>query len=70
MFRVPIYYASKLIGFFNVRSDTLDKSWMTKSRISKEYRDGCRSSVDFAIKNCKTIDGLIFCPCMTCRFNR
>jgi hypothetical protein len=43
---------------------------MTKSRISKEYRDGCRLFVDFAIQNCKTTDGLNFCPCKTCRLNR
>jgi hypothetical protein len=42
---------------------------MKKSRISTEYRDGCRSFMDFAIR-CKTPDGLIFCPCKTCRLNR
>jgi hypothetical protein len=42
---------------------------MTNSRISKEYKDGCRSFVDFAIR-CKTPDRLIFCPCKTCRLNR
>jgi hypothetical protein len=44
--------------------------WILKSRISKEYRDGCRSFVDFAIQNCKTADGLIFCLCKTCRLKR
>jgi hypothetical protein len=43
---------------------------MTKPRISNEYIDGCRSFVDFAIQNCKTPDGLIHCPCKTCRINR
>jgi hypothetical protein len=70
MFRVPIYNAGKLIRFFNLRSNAMDKSWMTKPRISKEYIDSCRSFVDFAIQNCRTPDGLIFCPCKTCRLNR
>jgi hypothetical protein len=48
----------------------MDKSWMTKPRISDEYLDGCRSFVDFAIQNCETPDGLIHCPCKTCRINR
>jgi hypothetical protein len=60
----------KLISFFNVYSNAMDKSWMTKPRILKEYIDGCRSFVDFAIQNCKTPDGLIFCLCRTCRLNR
>jgi hypothetical protein len=69
-FIVPIYNAGKLIGFFNLRSNNMDKSWMTKLRISKEYIDCCRSFIDFAILNCRTPDGLIFCPCKTCRLNR
>jgi hypothetical protein len=60
----------KLISLFNVCSNAMDKSWMTKFRISKEYRDECRSFVDFAIQNCKTLDGLLFCPCKTCHLNR
>jgi hypothetical protein len=48
----------------------MDKSWIMKPRISKEYIDGCRSFIDFAILNCRTLDGLIFCPYKTCRLNR
>ena len=59
-----------LIGFFDLHSNNMDKSWMTKPRISKEYIDGCRSFVNFAILNCRTPDGLIFCSCKTCRLNR
>jgi hypothetical protein len=44
----------------------MDKSWMMKPRISNKYIDGCRSFVDFAIQNCKTLDGLIYCLCKTC----
>jgi hypothetical protein len=36
---------------------------MMKSRSTKEYRDGCRSFVDFAIQNCRTLDRLIVCLC-------
>jgi hypothetical protein len=60
MFTVPIYNARKVIGFFNLRSNDMDKSWMMKPKISKEYIDDCRSFVDFAILNCRTPDGLIF----------
>jgi hypothetical protein len=71
MFRVPAYSACNLISsFLYVHSNAMDKSWMTKPRISDEYIDGCRSFVDFAIRNCKTSDGLIHCPCKTCRINR
>jgi Zn ribbon nucleic-acid-binding protein len=53
-FTVPIYNVGKFIGFFNLCSNNMDKSWMTKPRISKEYIDGCRSFVDFAVLNCRT----------------
>jgi hypothetical protein len=43
---------------------------MTKPRSTKEYRDGCRSFVDFAVRNCRTPDQLIVCPCKMCRLNR
>jgi hypothetical protein len=45
MFTVPIYNAGKLIDFFfffNLCSNNMDKSWMTKHKISKEDRDGYR----------------------------
>jgi hypothetical protein len=43
---------------------------MTKPRISKEYIDDCRLFIDFAILNCRTPDGLIFCLCkMMYKFN-
>ena len=48
----------------------MDKSWMTKPRILKEYIKGCRSFVDFAILNIRTPDGLIFCLCKMCHLNR
>jgi hypothetical protein len=70
MFTVPKYDACKFIGFFHYCSTNMDKSWMTKPRISKEYIDGCRSFVDFAVLNCRTPDGLIYCPCKACRLNR
>ena len=48
----------------------MDKSWMMKPRSTKEYRDGCRSFVDFAVRNCRTLDRLIVCPCKMCWLNR
>ncbi|XP_059453485.1 uncharacterized protein LOC132184021 [Corylus avellana] len=41
----------------------MDKSWMTKSRGTREYRDGCRLFVEFAVSNCRTPNGFIYCPC-------
>jgi hypothetical protein len=43
---------------------------MMKPRISKDYIDGCRSFVDFAVLNCRTPDGLIYCPCKACCLNK
>jgi hypothetical protein len=68
-FTVLIYNAVELIGSFNLLSNSMDKRWMTKPRILKEYIDGCRSFLDFAILNCRTPDGLIFCPCKMCCLN-
>jgi hypothetical protein len=48
----------------------MDKSWMTKYRGKREYRDGCRSFVDFAVSNCRIPDGNIHCPCKSCRNNQ
>jgi hypothetical protein len=42
---------------------------MTKPRSTKEYRDGCRSFVDFAIRNYRTLDRLIVCSCKMCCLN-
>jgi hypothetical protein len=69
-FTAPIYNAGNFICFFNLCSNNMDKSWMMKLRISKEYIDSCKSFVDFAILNCGTPDGLIFCPSKACRLNR
>jgi hypothetical protein len=43
---------------------------MTKSRGTKEYRDRCRSFVNFTVTNCRTPDGFIVCLCRTCRLNK
>jgi hypothetical protein len=48
----------------------MDKTWMTKSRGTREYRDGCRSFVDFAVSNCRIPNGNIHCPCKSCRNNQ
>jgi hypothetical protein len=69
-FTVPIYNVGKFIGFFNLCSNNMDKSWMTKPRISKEYIDGCKSFVDFAVLNCRTPDGLLYCLCKACCLNK
>jgi hypothetical protein len=43
---------------------------MKKPRSMKEYRDRSRLFVDFAIRNCKTPDRLIVCPCKMCCLNK
>jgi hypothetical protein len=43
---------------------------MTKSRCMREYRDGCRSFVHFAIRNCRFPDGKIHYSCKACRNNQ
>ncbi|KAF7131579.1 hypothetical protein RHSIM_Rhsim09G0057000 [Rhododendron simsii] len=44
----------------------MDKSWMTiKNRLSKEYRNGVNSFVDFAVTNLGS-DDQIRCPCLKC----
>jgi hypothetical protein len=40
----------------------MDKTWMTKSRGTREYRDGCRLFVGFAVSNCRIPNGNIHCP--------
>jgi hypothetical protein len=43
---------------------------MKKRRDTKEYRDGCRSFVEFVVGNCIVPNGKIYCPCTVCRLNR
>ena len=43
----------------------MDKSWMNKSRISREYFNGVQEFVTFASKQA-TDDGMILCPCVKC----
>jgi hypothetical protein len=48
----------------------MDKTWMTKSRGTREYKDGCRLFVDFTVSNCRIPNGNIHCPCKSCRNNQ
>ncbi|KAF7835390.1 hypothetical protein G2W53_010249 [Senna tora] len=47
----------------------MDKSWITKSRVSSEYVEGLNKFLDFAFANTIT-KGLIKCPCIRCGFRR
>jgi hypothetical protein len=58
------------VRLFVVHSNDMDKSWMRKPRCNREYRDGCRSFVDFAVRNCRCPDGKIHCPCKACQNNK
>ena len=42
----------------------MDKSWMHKSRVSKDYELGVESFLNFGFSN--TNDGSIRCPCLKC----
>jgi hypothetical protein len=48
----------------------MDKTWMTKSRGMREYRDECRLFVDFTVSNRRIPNGNIYCPCKLCRNNQ
>ncbi|XP_072075117.1 uncharacterized protein [Arachis hypogaea] len=45
----------------------IDKSWISKSRVGAEYRDGLTRFLDFAFANASS-DGMIRCPCPKCGF--
>ncbi|KAM0952813.1 hypothetical protein DsansV1_C02g0017331 [Dioscorea sansibarensis] len=40
----------------------MDEAWMLKSRLSVEYEQGVRKSLEFAFSN--TLSNLILCPNM------
>jgi hypothetical protein len=48
----------------------MDKTWMTKSRDTRKYRDGCRLFVDFAVSNCRIPSRNIYCLCKSCQNNQ
>ncbi|XP_039117808.1 uncharacterized protein LOC120253541 [Dioscorea cayenensis subsp. rotundata] len=43
----------------------MDKSWMSKSRLSQEYLDGVEGFLNFAFNNASE-DNMILCPCVKC----
>ena len=43
----------------------MDKSWINKSRSSKEYFDGVQNFIKFAIEKAN-MNGKILCPCRKC----
>jgi hypothetical protein len=48
----------------------MDKTWMTKSKGTREYRDGCRLFVNFTVSNHRIPNGNIYYPCKSCRNNQ
>ncbi|KAL3834256.1 hypothetical protein ACJIZ3_008992 [Penstemon smallii] len=44
----------------------MDKSWIHKSRLSKEYEDGLNRFLDMAFDNV-SLSGKILCPCKNCK---
>ena len=47
----------------------MDKSWMTKFRGSKEYLEGVKLFITFAVSNSGS-QKFILCPCKKCRLNK
>ncbi|KAL4336711.1 hypothetical protein AHAS_Ahas12G0037500 [Arachis hypogaea] len=45
----------------------IDKSWISKSQNSVEYRQGLNNFLDFAFTNASS-DGMMKCPCPNCEF--
>jgi hypothetical protein len=43
---------------------------MSARRGTTQYNDGCRAFMEFAVRNCTTADGKIYCPCKNCRNNQ
>jgi len=48
----------------------MDRTWITKPQGTREYNNGCREFVKFAVSNCRTTNGKIRCPCKMCWNNR
>ncbi|XP_006596670.1 uncharacterized protein [Glycine max] len=44
----------------------MDRSWMTRPRISDEYDNGVEDFLQFAKHNAAPIGGLYLCPCVNC----
>jgi len=51
-----------LLLFVMYLEKKMDKTCMTKSRGTREHRDGCRSFVDFVVSNYRTPNGFIYYP--------
>ena len=43
----------------------MDRSWMSKDRMSWEYEEGVEYFINFALEHCPNQSG-IRCPCMRC----
>ena len=43
----------------------MDRSWMSKDRVSREYEEGVEYFINFALEHCPNQSG-IRCPCMRC----
>ncbi|RVW11754.1 hypothetical protein CK203_089799 [Vitis vinifera] len=43
----------------------MDRSWMSKDRMSREYEEGVEYLINFALEHCPNQSG-ICCPCMQC----
>ncbi|RYR50922.1 hypothetical protein Ahy_A06g025950 [Arachis hypogaea] len=63
---VGLYFTICRRSNFFIKLD-IDKSWISKSRVGAEYRDGLTRFLDFAFANASS-DGMIRCPCPKCGF--
>ncbi|XP_003554943.1 uncharacterized protein [Glycine max] len=44
----------------------MDRSWMTRPRITEEYENGVEDFLQFAAENAADFRGVYFCPCVKC----
>ena len=47
----------------------MDKSWISWSRNTNEYKKGLKSFLDFTFER-QSIEGRIICPCCSCKFKK
>ena len=47
----------------------MNRKWMSANRLSKEYENGVKEFVEFAVKNAKDPNRVV-CPCLKCCFGK
>ena len=48
---------------------SMDQKWMSANRLSREYRNGVKEFIKFAVDHAKNPNRII-CPCLSCCYSR